>query len=187
MWTPLINESSELTQGALLLIHYRTLRSSYVPGIYVLWRKATMSRDLYWSLPVGGFHLCRFFRRYSHVLFSVSDPYLFIWYGSGFSILGWIPIRIQSGSRGFDDQKLEKIYSWKIKLNFFGSKTTIYLSLYINYKGRPSYRRCLQLSKENIQHFKKWNFWIIFYFLGSFFALLDPDPDPLAWFNQDPI
>ncbi len=60
-----------------------------------------------------------------------------------------IRIRIQSGSRGFDDQKFEKIYSW--------SKTTIYLSLGLH-KGRPSYKRSLQLSKENIQHFKTWNF-----------------------------
>ncbi len=54
------------------------------------------------------------------------------------------PIRVQ----GFDDQKLKKINSWKKK---FGSKTTIYLSLDLH-KGRPSYRRSLQLSKENIQH-----------------------------------
>ena len=37
--------------------------------------------------------------------------------------------------------------------NFVGSKTTIYLSLGLH-KGRLSYRRSLQLSKENIQHFK---------------------------------
>jgi hypothetical protein len=35
----------------------------------------------------------------------------------------------------------------------FGSKTTIYLSLGLH-KGFPSYRRSLQPSKENIQHFK---------------------------------
>ncbi len=35
----------------------------------------------------------------------------FIWSGSGSSILGWIPIRIQ----GFVDHKLEKIYSFKNK------------------------------------------------------------------------
>jgi hypothetical protein len=39
------------------------------------------------------------------------------------------------------------------KLNFFASKNTIYITLGL-YKGRPSYRRSLQLSKENIQHFK---------------------------------
>jgi hypothetical protein len=53
-----------------------------------------------------------------------------------------IPIRIQ----GFDVQKLEKIKK-------FAFKTTIYLSLDLN-KGRPSYRKSLQPSKENIQHFK---------------------------------
>ncbi len=43
----------------------------------------------------------------------------FIWSGSGSSILGWIPIRIQ----GFDDQKLKKIYGGKKVLKKFGSKT----------------------------------------------------------------
>jgi hypothetical protein len=59
-----------------------------------------------------------------------------------------IRIRIQD----FDDQKFEKIYSKK-KLNFFGSKNTIYLSLGLQ-KGSPIYRRSLQPSKENIQQFK---------------------------------
>ncbi len=39
-------------------------------------------------------------------------------------------------------------------------KTTIYLSLGLH-KGRPSYQRSLQLSKENSQHFKTWNFLIL--------------------------
>ncbi len=58
------------------------------------------------------------------------------------------------------------------KLIFFGSKTTIYLSLGIH-KGRPSYKRSHQLSKENINM----QFLNFFYFCGSCFALLDPDPD----------
>jgi hypothetical protein len=37
--------------------------------------------------------------------------------------------------------------------SFFGSKTTIYLSLGLH-KERPSYRRSLQLLKVAIQHFK---------------------------------
>jgi hypothetical protein len=48
---------------------------------------------------------------------------------------------------------------------FFGSKTTIYLSLGLH-KRRPSYRRSLQLSKENIQQNMK--FLNFFYFFGSF-------------------
>ncbi len=35
-------------------------------------------------------------------------------------------------------------------------------------KGRPSYRRSLQPSKENIQHFKTWKFFTFFCFCGSF-------------------
>ena len=105
-------------------------------------------------------------------------------YGSGSSILGWIPIRIQriqSGSRGFDGQKLKKNYSWKKFVICFWSKTTVYLSLGLH-KGRPSCKRSLQLSKENIQHFKTWNF-LIFLLLWIIFAL----PDPLTRLNRDPI
>jgi hypothetical protein len=51
----------------------------------------------------------------------------------------------------------------------------IYLSLRLH-KGCPSCRRSLQPSKENIQHFKTWNF-LFFLFLWVIFALLDPDPD----------
>jgi hypothetical protein len=100
---------------------------------------------------------------------------------AGFRIhihLIWILIRIQhfrlntNSDPGFYDQKSKKINSWKI---FLWSKTTIYLYLGLH-KGRPSYKRSLQLSKENIQHFKTWNF-IIFSLLRVIFALLDPDPD----------
>jgi hypothetical protein len=52
------------------------------------------------------------------------------------------PIWIQ----GFDDQNLQ------VKKNVW-IKTKIYLSLGLH-KVRTSYRRSLQLSKENIQHFK---------------------------------
>jgi hypothetical protein len=55
-------------------------------------------------------------------------------------------IRIQFQIQGFDDQKLEKMYSWKFVLYFFA----IYFSLGLP-KGPPSYRRSLQPSKENIQ------------------------------------
>jgi hypothetical protein len=50
---------------------------------------------------------------------------------------------------GFDDKKLKKLTAEK----FLISKTVIYLSLGLR-KGRLSYRRSLQPSKENIQHFK---------------------------------
>ncbi len=84
--------------------------------------------------------------------------------GSGSSILGWIPIRIQ----GFHDQKMEKNFSWK-KKNFFGSKTTIYRYLSLGlHKERSSYRRSLQISKEAIQHFKAWTFKKISTFVGHF-------------------
>ncbi len=43
---------------------------------------------------------------------------------------------------------------------FFIQKIAIYLSLGF-YKGRPCYRRSLYHSKENIQHLKTWNFYIL--------------------------
>ncbi len=111
--------------GGPLVNTLGTLRSSYVPGIYFVWRKAIMSRDWYWSLPVGGFLLCRFFRGHSHVLFSVLDPYLFIWYGSGSSILGW--------NRFGSNQDPSRVLMTKNRKNsqlqksiFFWPKTTIY-------------------------------------------------------------
>ncbi len=91
---------------------------------------------------------------------------------------------------------------------FFLPKIAIYLSLgLLNGCHCPSNRKGLQLTKENIQHFKIWNFLTFFYFYGVF-AFLDPDPesdsgfgfgstglirihwpdsDPLAWLNPDPI
>ncbi len=103
-----------------------------------------------------------------------------------------IRIRIQSGSRVLMTKSWKKVTAEK-KFNFFLSKTTIYLSLGLH-KGRPSYRRSLQLSKENIQHFKTCNFWIFFYFCGSFLPswiriqirIPNTDPDPLTWLNPDP-
>ena len=59
----------------------------------------------------------------------------FIDSGSGSSILGWIPIRIRI--QGCDDQKLEKIYSWKNNVNFFRSKIAVYLYLGLH-TGRPT-------------------------------------------------
>jgi hypothetical protein len=54
---------------------------------------------------------------------------------------------------GLDDLTLKKIYSWKFNFYFLGSKIAVYLSLG-RHKGRPSYRRSLQPSKENIQYLK---------------------------------
>ncbi len=71
-------------------------------------------------------------------------------------------IRIQSGSR-VCWPKFER-FSAEKESPFFESKTTIYLSLGLR-KGFRKYRRSLQPSKENIQHFKTWNFLIFFILL----------------------
>jgi hypothetical protein len=113
---------------------------------------------------------------------------LFIWYGSGSSTLVWIPIRIQ----GFDEQKLEKIYSWKNSF-FLGSKTTFYISLGL-YKRRSSYRRNLQPLKRTPSNLKHEIISLLFLFLWVIFALLDPDLDSgygstdliKSWSNLDP-
>ncbi len=105
----------------------------------------------------------------------------FIDSGSGSSILGWVPIRIQSRSRVLMTKNWKKCKA--------GKKFAIYLTLGLH-KGRPSYRRSLQPSKDNIQHFKTWNFLtcLIFLFLWVIFALLEPDPDSdLGSGSIDPI
>jgi hypothetical protein len=38
------------------------------------------------------------------------------------------------------------------------------------HKGRPTYRKSLQPSKENIQHFKIWNYFTFFYLCGQFLS-----------------
>ncbi len=92
-------------------------------------------------------------------------------------------IRIRIRIQGFDDQ------NEKTQLIFFllWSKIAIYWSLGLH-KGRPSCRRSLQPSKENIQHFKRWNLTTFSIFLGHFNppgsvsgtdpgTPLNPDPD----------
>jgi hypothetical protein len=69
-------------------------------------------------------------------------------------------------------KKLKKIYSWNFIDIFFGSKTTSYLSQGLR-KGRPSYKRSLQLSEVNIQHLK--HEITYFFLLFVIFALLDLD------------
>jgi hypothetical protein len=72
--------------------------------------------------------------------FRVADPHSFHPHPD--------PIRIQS----FNDPKIEeKDYSGKN--NFLDQKLHLTYPLGLH-KERPSYRRSLQLSKVNIQHFK---------------------------------
>ncbi len=97
-----------------------------------------------------------------------------------------------SGSRVWWSE-IEKNLQLEIWFLFFWSKIAIYLSLCLH-KGCPSYRRSLQPSKVNIQHFKRWKCCPFFYFLGAFFTswirirnlYADPDPDPTAQINADP-
>ncbi len=96
---------------------------------------------------------------------------VFILYGSGSrsTILGWIPIRTRiHPNPGFWWPKIEKKLLLK-KKTFFWIKNynTIYLSLGLH-KGFLSRRRSLQTSKENIQHFKTWNFLIYSTFESHF-------------------
>ncbi len=98
----------------------------------------------------------------------------------------WFPIRNQhfmlntDPDPGFWWPKIATNLQLEKEFNFLGSKTTIYLFLGLR-KGRPNYRRSLQPSKENIQHFKTWNL-LIFVFLWVILPSLiwpDPDTDPL--------
>ncbi len=107
---------------------------------------------------------------------------VFIWSGSG---------SIQRFRQNTDPDPDQDPVRIRIQSRF---KIAIFLSLGLN-KGRPSYRRSLQPSKENIQHFKTWNCLIFFYFCESFLSSCiriripnpDPDMDPLSWLNPDPI
>ncbi len=111
----------------------------------------------------------------------------------------WIRIRIQHFKwiriRDFMTKNWRrKKYSWKFFKYFFDKKIAIYLYLGLH-KGRPSYRKSLQPSKQNIQHLKKWNLltfflflWIIFRFwIGILIQIADPDKDPGNPWNPDPI
>ncbi len=90
------------------------------------------------------------------VLWIRIQHFQWIWIRSGFG----------SGSMDFMTKNWEK-YSRK-KYLFFGSKIAIYLSHLGLLKGRPSYRRYLQPTTENIQHFKKLNLLNFYLFCGSF-------------------
>jgi hypothetical protein len=61
--------------------------------------------------------------------------------------------------------------NWKnlqLKIKMFLDQKLQFMHLSLGlHKGRPSYKRSLQLSKENVQHFKTWKF-SIFFFCGSF-------------------
>ncbi len=63
------------------------------------------------------------------------------------SIVVSMRIRIQ----GFDDQKLENFYSWKYNFYVIDKKNAFYLSLGLHKKERPSCRKSLHPSKENIR------------------------------------
>ncbi len=100
------------------------------------------------------------------------------------------PIWIQ----GFTDQKLEKNYNWK-KFNFFGSKTTIYLSLGLH---KPSkLQKKPSAFKREDPALQTWNFLIFFYFCGSFLPSwirariripnTDPGPHQLTRLNPETI
>ncbi len=92
------------------------------------------------------------------LLISVVDPHC-IQCGFGSSIFG--QCRSGSGSRGFYDQKLEKMYSW-IFFFFFRSKGLR--------KGRPVNMRSLQKITSSTSEISS--------LLRLTFTLLDTDPDP---------
>jgi hypothetical protein len=94
---------------------------------------------------------------------------IFIWYGSGSSILGWIGT------------------SWKKNYIFLDQKLgTVYLSLGLNKRTSKLQKNPSALKREHpeLQNMKFLNFFLLF-----IFALLNPntDPDPLTWLNLDPI
>ncbi len=147
-WTSfLVRKGSGTVFRNRLLIAYafRTLvnRGSQRDVVYLGW--LTSSSFLYWyELNCGGW--------------GQGCGSAFIWSGSGSSIL---LIRIQHVAdpdpiqiQGFKDQNY-KFTAGKKKIFLIKNYHLPILGLF---KERPSYRRSLQPSKENIQHFKTWNF-----------------------------
>ncbi len=102
---------------------------------------------------------------------AVQVLYLRLCFGSGFtdsgsSILCWIPVPIRIRIQGLRP-KIEKNVQLKKNLKFFWKKIAIYLSLGLH-KRHIIHRRSLQPSKENIQHFKTWNFLTFYIIVGHF-------------------
>ncbi len=91
----------------------------------------------------------------------------------------------------FYTYKPPKPVYWKFVQNIFLIKNCNLPILRPPNKGRPTYRRSLQPSEENIKHFKTWNFSTFFRIFESFLPfwirILIPDPDPLIWLNPDRI
>ncbi len=89
---------------------------------------------------------------------------VFIWSGSGSSILDRTPIQIQSGSESgiLIAKNWEKIYNQNLQ-----SRTTIYLSIGL-YKVCRSYRRSLQPSKREHPALQNMKFLKFYYFCWSF-------------------
>ncbi len=108
--------------------------------------------------------------------------------GSRYSILGWIPIRIQ----GFDDQKLKKLQLKKIYI--FVIKNCNLLGLRPVVRATGEYRsesgpRVLMTKNWKSYSWKKFIFLTFFYFCGSFLLfwirIRILNPDPPAWLNLD--
>jgi hypothetical protein len=80
--------------------------------------------------------------------------------------------------------KFFTIFQLKKKLFLILKKIAVSFSLGLH-ERRPSYRRSLQSSKEEIQHFKTWNFPHFFLLLWIIiFDLLDLDPADQAKADQ---
>ncbi len=127
-------------------------------------------------------------------------PFLYQCCGSGFIESGYesgscISSESGSGSRVLMTKNWRK-ESWKIFYPFFISNYNLLFHIPYLHKGRPSSRRSLQLSKENIQHDKKLNLFTFSIFVGHFcppgsesgrIANPDPDTDSGTPLNPDKI
>jgi hypothetical protein len=90
----------------------------------------------------------------------------------------WIWIRMQ----GFERKKIAKFYGFLyLKFQFF-----FFVDLHEGDPRDPSYRRSLQPSKENIQHFKTCNLFFLWFILASWMQIQPTKikqihPDPKHW------
>jgi hypothetical protein len=99
--------------------------------------------------------------------FCQGCGFIFIWYesGSGSSILGWIPIRIQSGSRVLMTKNCKKFTAGK-KINFLRIKNYNLPSPRPPKRTSKLQKKPSALKKEHIG-LQNMKFLIFFYFCGS--------------------
>ncbi len=118
------------------------------------------------------------------VLKLPSHNLLQIQYSGNFGYPHWFQCGSWSGYRPgvLMIKNRKNIYGWKKKY-FLIKQCYLLIPRPPKVPVRPSYRRSLQPSKKNIQHFKTWNV-SAFLVMWVIFTLLDPNPVEQNYFGS---